>query len=31
VPPYRFVDKKTIRIGENPPGAKFEFSDIWQI
>jgi ubiquinol-cytochrome c reductase iron-sulfur subunit len=31
VPPYRFVDKKTIRIGENPPGAQFDFGDIWQI
>jgi ubiquinol-cytochrome c reductase iron-sulfur subunit len=31
VPPYRFVDKKTIRIGENPPGALFDFGDIWQI
>ena len=31
VPPYRFVGKMVIRIGENPPGATFEFSDIWQI
>jgi ubiquinol-cytochrome c reductase iron-sulfur subunit len=31
VPPYRFVDKKTIRIGENPPGVAFDFGDIWQI
>ena len=31
VPPYRLVGKTVIRIGENPPGATFEFSDIWQI
>jgi ubiquinol-cytochrome c reductase iron-sulfur subunit len=31
VPPYRFVSKTVIRIGENPPGAKFDFGDIWQI
>jgi ubiquinol-cytochrome c reductase iron-sulfur subunit len=31
VPPYRFVGKTAIRIGENPPGAQFDFSDIWQI
>jgi ubiquinol-cytochrome c reductase iron-sulfur subunit len=31
VPPYRYVGKTVIRIGENPPGANFEFSDIWQI
>ena len=31
VPPYRFVGKTAIRIGENPSGANFDFSDIWQI
>jgi ubiquinol-cytochrome c reductase iron-sulfur subunit len=31
VPPYRFVEKTVIRIGENPPGAEFDFGDIWQI
>jgi ubiquinol-cytochrome c reductase iron-sulfur subunit len=31
VPPYRFVSKTAIRIGENPPGVQFEFGDIWQI
>jgi ubiquinol-cytochrome c reductase iron-sulfur subunit len=31
VPPYRFVDDKTLRIGENPPGATFDFSSVEQI
>lgn len=31
VPPYRFVGDKTIRIGENPPNAKFDFNAILQI
>jgi ubiquinol-cytochrome c reductase iron-sulfur subunit len=31
VPPYRFVEKTVIRIGENPPGVEFDFGDIWQI
>jgi ubiquinol-cytochrome c reductase iron-sulfur subunit len=31
VPPYHFVGKTVIRIGENPPGAQFDFGDIWQI
>jgi ubiquinol-cytochrome c reductase iron-sulfur subunit len=31
VPPYRFVAEKTIRIGENPPNAKFDFNAILQI
>jgi ubiquinol-cytochrome c reductase iron-sulfur subunit len=31
VPPYHFVGKTAIRIGENPPGAEFEFDDVWQI
>jgi ubiquinol-cytochrome c reductase iron-sulfur subunit len=31
VPPYRFVNDATIRIGENPPGSNFEFSSIRQI
>ena len=31
VPPYRFVNDATLRIGENPPGVKFDFSSILQI
>jgi ubiquinol-cytochrome c reductase iron-sulfur subunit len=31
VPPYHFVSKTVIRIGENPPGAAFDFGDVWQI
>lgn len=31
VPPYRFVNDTTIRIGENPPGVNFDFSTVRQI
>ncbi len=31
VPPYRFVSDTTIRIGENPSGATFDFSSIRQL
>jgi len=31
VPPYHFLDDKTIRVGENPPGAKFDLNEIEQI
>src|SRR5262249_894843 len=31
VPPYRFVNDHTIRIGENPPRVKFHFRSILQI
>lgn len=31
VPPYHFLSGATIRIGENPPGVKFDFSSIQQI
>ena len=31
VPPHRFVNDRTIRIGENPPNVKFDFSTILQI
>jgi ubiquinol-cytochrome c reductase iron-sulfur subunit len=31
VPPYRFVNKTTIRIGENPANVNFDFSSIRQI
>lgn len=31
VPPHRFVNERTIRIGENPPNAKFDFGSIRQI
>ena len=31
VPPYRFLSDTQIRIGENPPGASFDFASIRQI
>jgi ubiquinol-cytochrome c reductase iron-sulfur subunit len=31
VPPHHFVGDKIIRIGENPPGVKFDFNSILQI
>jgi len=31
VPPYHFVDGKTIRIGENPESSTFDFGSIRQI
>jgi ubiquinol-cytochrome c reductase iron-sulfur subunit len=31
VPPYRFVSKTVVRIGENPLGANFDFSSIEQV
>ncbi|HLI12906.1 MAG TPA: ubiquinol-cytochrome c reductase iron-sulfur subunit [Alphaproteobacteria bacterium] len=31
VPPYRFVNDKTLRVGENPPGSDFDFESIEQI
>ncbi len=31
VPPYRFVNDTTVRIGENPLGSNFDFSSIRQI
>jgi ubiquinol-cytochrome c reductase iron-sulfur subunit len=31
VPPYRFVDDKTLRVGENPPGVTWDFGEILQI
>jgi ubiquinol-cytochrome c reductase iron-sulfur subunit len=31
VPPYRFVDDKTLRIGENPPGTTFELASVVQM
>ena len=31
VPPHRFVNDRTIRIGENPPNVKFDFGTILQI
>jgi ubiquinol-cytochrome c reductase iron-sulfur subunit len=31
VPPYHFVNDKTLRIGENPPGQVFDFESIEQI
>ncbi|MGA8756658.1 MAG: ubiquinol-cytochrome c reductase iron-sulfur subunit [Stellaceae bacterium] len=31
VPPYRFPDQKTVRIGEDPPGQNWDFGSIVQI
>jgi ubiquinol-cytochrome c reductase iron-sulfur subunit len=31
VPPYHFISKTMIRVGENPPGAQFDFSSIEQV
>ena len=31
VPPYRYLDETTLRIGENPEGQSFDFSAIEQI
>ena len=31
VPPYRFVDDKTLRIGENPPGTTFALTSVVQM
>jgi ubiquinol-cytochrome c reductase iron-sulfur subunit len=31
VPPYTFPDKKTVRIGDNPPGVSFELAEVAQI
>ena len=31
VPPYRFPDASTLRVGENPPGNTFSFGSIEQI
>jgi ubiquinol-cytochrome c reductase iron-sulfur subunit len=31
VPPHRFVNDRTLRIGENPPNVKFDFGSILQI
>lgn len=31
VPPHRFVNDRMLRIGENPPNAKFDFGTIVQI
>ena len=31
VPPHHFPDEKTLRIGENPAGANFDFSSILQV
>ena len=31
VPPHRFVNNRTLRIGENPPGVNFDFGSIRQL
>ena len=31
VPPYRFLDDKTIRIGENPANSAWDFDSILQL
>ncbi len=30
-PPYRLIDGKTLRIGENPPGQIFDIDEVIQI
>jgi hypothetical protein len=31
VPPYHFPDDKTLRVGQNPPGANFDSNSILQV
>jgi ubiquinol-cytochrome c reductase iron-sulfur subunit len=31
VPPYVFVNDKTLRIGDNPPGVTFDLSSVVQM
>jgi hypothetical protein len=31
VPPYFFPDDKTVRVGQNPAGASFDFNSILQV
>lgn len=31
VPPYNYIDEKTVRIGENPKGVNFELSSVVQM
>ena len=31
VPPYHFPNDKTVRVGQNPPGANFDFNSILQV
>jgi ubiquinol-cytochrome c reductase iron-sulfur subunit len=31
VPPYRMLNDKIVRIGENPPGQSFDLASILQI
>jgi ubiquinol-cytochrome c reductase iron-sulfur subunit len=31
VPPYHFPNDKTLRVGENPQGVKFELSSVVQM
>lgn len=31
IPPYRFVNDKLLRIGENPPGSTFDFGSVLQL
>ncbi len=31
VPPYRMVNAKTLRLGENPPGQTFSFDEVVQL
>ena len=31
VPPYHFVNDKTLRVGENPPGSDFDLNSIEQL
>jgi ubiquinol-cytochrome c reductase iron-sulfur subunit len=31
VPPYRFANPRTLRLGENPPGTSFDLGDVVQV
>jgi ubiquinol-cytochrome c reductase iron-sulfur subunit len=31
VPPYHYPNDKTLRIGENPPDATFDFDSVEQV
>jgi ubiquinol-cytochrome c reductase iron-sulfur subunit len=31
VPPHHYPNDKTLRVGENPPGASFSFDSVEQV
>jgi hypothetical protein len=31
VPPYQYTNDTTVQIGNNPPGATFDFGSILQV